>query len=276
MTQFDEQYKKVLWEVMNKGTEIYSKRQDCYTKALAGVVFHLDQGFPLLTLRKIPIKLFVAEQIWFLMGEKDPEVFLSKFTRIWHDFLDEDGKVSTAYGYRWRKHFDKDQIKALIDLLTEDPSSRHGVVVGWDPNDDIRTMGEKKKNVPCPYTFTVNIIANKLHLHLIIRSNDLILGCPHDIAGFALLQRILAAKLGVGTGKLTVSVSNAHVYDNHYQAAWEIMERENNHPPITLEGQKDWFDRAEKGDEQLAKEIIEKLESQYNPMPPIKGLKIVL
>ncbi|MEA3452986.1 MAG: thymidylate synthase [Patescibacteria group bacterium] len=276
MTQFDEQYKQVLYEVMNKGAEVYSKRQNCYTKALAGVVFNLDEGFPLLTLRKIPIKLFVAEQIWFLMGERDPDVFLKKFTKIWHDFSDEDGKVLTAYGYRWRRYFDKDQIKALIDLLTKDPSSRHGVVVAWDPGDDIRGIEEKKKNVPCPYTFTVNIIANKLHLHLIIRSNDLILGCPHDVAGFALLQRILAAKLDVRVGKLTVSISNAHIYDTHYRAAWELIERNNDHSPIMLEGQEDWFEKAERGDEFLTEKIINELERQYKPMPSIQGLKIVL
>lgn len=276
MTQFDEQYKQALWEIMNKGQKTYSERQNCHTKAYPGIVFNLDKGFPLLTLRKIPIKIFVAEQFWFLMGEQNPKNFLKKFTSIWDDFVDEKGLVTGAYGYRWRKHFGKDQIADLLALLSQDSSSRHGVVVAWDPADDIRTIGAKKKNVPCPYTFTVNIIGNILHIHLIIRSNDIILGCPHDIAGFAVLQRLLAGKLGVKTGKLTCSISNAHIYDIHYSAAWELLERENKHQEIILDPQEDWFDRAEKGDELLAQEIIDILSRQYNPMSAIKGLKIVL
>jgi thymidylate synthase len=62
----------------------------------------------LLTLRKIPIKIFVAEQMWFLMGENDPNIFLKKFTSIWDDFTEEDGTVKAAYGYRWRKYFGRD------------------------------------------------------------------------------------------------------------------------------------------------------------------------
>jgi thymidylate synthase len=164
----------------------------------------------------------------------------------------------------------------LIKLLQEQPSSRHGVVVTWDPGDDGLSSKTKKKNEPCPYTFTANILNNKLNMLNVVRSNDMILGCPHDIAGFALLQRFLAAKLEVGVGRMTHCISNAHVWDNHFQAAWEILERNNNHKDIKLEAEKDWFDRAEKGDEELAKEIIDTLTKQYNPMPSIKGLEIVL
>lgn len=276
MTQFDEQYQDVIREIMNNGIDIYSERQNCYTKAIPGVVFSLDKGFPLLTLRKIPIKLFVAEQIWFLMGESDHKVFLNKFTHIWDDFVEEDGKVYSAYGYRWRHHFGKDQIKGVIDLLIKEPSSRQGVVTAWDPSMDMYGLGKKKMNVPCPYTFTANIMGNMLNLHLIIRSNDMILGCPHDIAGFALLQRFLASKLEVKVGKLTCSISHAHIYENHFEGAWELLDRTNNHKEIELYHRPGWFDRAEKGDEELAKEIIDTLSSQYNPSESIKNLKIVL
>jgi len=276
MTQFDQQYKQALWEIMNKGFEEYNERTGHKTKIIPGITFHLDNGFPLLTLRKIPIKIFVAEQIWFLTGSNRPDEFLKKFTKIWDDFTEEDGTVTAAYGYRWRKHFGRDQIAYLIKHLQAQPGSRHAVVIAWDPTDDGLGSGSAKKNVPCPYTFTVNIIGNRLHMHNIIRSNDMILGCPHDVAGFALLQYILAAKLGVKPGRLTHSISNAHVYDIHYKAAWEILERENNHPKITLNRQEDWFERAEAADEKLVEEIVDKLNKQYNPLPQIKGLKIVL
>jgi thymidylate synthase len=134
----------------------------------------------------------------------------------------------------------------------------------------------KRKNVPCPYTFTVNIIGNKLHLHNIVRSNDMILGCPHDVGGFALIQHLLAAKLRVVVGKYTYSISNAHVYDTHYNAAKELIKRKNKHPKIKLNLKPNALDRAMKGDKKLVLEIIEQLESQYKPQESIKGLKIVL
>lgn len=276
MTQFDEQYKNAIWEIMNQGIEEFNERTGHKTKIIPGITFHLDNGFPLLTLRKIPIKLFVAEQIWFLTGSKRPDEFLEKYTKIWDDFKENDGTIPAAYGYRWRKHFGRDQIANLVSHLSEQPGSRHAVVVTWDPSDDGLGSGTKKKNVPCPYTFTVNIIGNKLHIHSIVRSNDMILGCPQDVAGFALLQYILAGKLNVKPGRLTHSISNAHVYDIHYKAAWEILERDSKHQKIFLEPQNDWFDRAEMADDSLVEEIIDKLTKQYNPLPPIKGLKIVL
>jgi len=276
MTQFDKLYKEGILKIMNQGFEEFNERTGHRTKIIPGMTFELDNGFPLLTLRKIPIKLFVAEQLWFIMGSKNPDDFVNKFTGIWKDFTEKDGSIPAAYGFRWRKAFGRDQLQLLIDHLSRQPGSRHGVVITWDPREDGLGNPESKKNVPCPYTFTVNIIGNKLHIHSIIRSNDMMLGCPHDIAGFALLQAILAGKLGVKPGKLTHSISNAHIYDIHYQQAWELVERENNHPNVYFEAQPDYYNRAEAGDETLVAEIVEKLESQYNPMPPIKGLKIVL
>jgi thymidylate synthase len=276
MTQFDQKYKEAIWEIMNNGYEEYNERTGHKTKIVPGITLHLDDGFPLLTLRKIPIKIFVAEQIWFLTGSNRPDEFLKKYTKIWDDFTEADGTVAAAYGYRWRKHFGRDQIEALVKHLKEQPGSRHAVIITWDPSDDGLGSGTSKKNVPCPYTFTVNIIGNRLHIHSIVRSNDMILGCPHDVAGFALLQYILAAKLGVKPGRLTHSISNAHIYDIHYKAAWEILERTNDHQKITLEPQENWFERAEKGDDTLVEEIVGKLTAQYQPLAPISGLKIVL
>ncbi|MEK7596845.1 MAG: thymidylate synthase, partial [Patescibacteria group bacterium] len=156
-----------------------------------------------------------------------------------------------------------------------EPSSRHGVIVTWDPAQDGLSLF-KKKNVPCPYTFTINIIGGKLHMHNIIRSNDFILGAPSDVSGFALLQCILAQKLGVKPGIYTHSISNAHVYDIHYETANEIMGRTNDHKDVVLCLPENAFDRAEESDRTLAETIIGNLAAQYNPSEAIKGLKIVL
>jgi thymidylate synthase len=281
MNQFDEQYRTVIHDIMNQGYDELNERTGHYTKILPGVTFRLDQGFPLLTLRKVPIRLFIAEIIWYIAGTKTPPSSIAKYTdAAWKDFTEPDGTVTAAYGYRWRHHFGRDQLGQLIAHLQAEPHSRQAVVVTWDPGDDgllgEGLIGTKKKNVPCPYTFTVNIIGNRLHLHNIVRSNDMMLGGPHDVAGFALLQHILAARLGVKVGTFTQSISNAHIYDIHYEQAWELVERTNQHGPIFLEPQADWFERAEQGDPALLEEIAGLLEKQYHPSPPIKGMKIVL
>ncbi len=255
-----------------------SERTKHETKALPGVHFQTDlekDGFPILTLRKIPIKMFVAEQVWFISGQRKPAIFLRDFTKIWDDFTNPGDTVTVAYGYRWRKHFGRDQLKLLIELLEKEQSSRHGVIVTWDPAQDGLSLF-KKKNVPCPYTFTVNIIGGRLHFHNIIRSNDIILGTPADVAGFALLASILAERLRVKPGIYSHSISNAHIYDSHYFAADEIIKRKNNHAKIKLILPKNSFARAEKLDRKLVDEIVTNLSEQYHPMDPIKGIKIVV
>ena len=278
MTEFDLQYKKMLKEIMEDGYEELNERTGHKTRALAGKTFEIEpeDGFPALTLRKIPIKLFVAEQVWFLMGSRKPSEFLNDYTKIWDDFANLDGVVSTAYGYRWRRHFGRDQMELLVKLLEKEPSSRHAVIVTWDPAGDGLSHSFRKANVPCPYTFTVNIIAGRLNLHNIVRSNDMILGCPHDVGGFALLQRILAARLGVKVGKYTHSISNAHIYDIHYSVAKELIKRRGTHKPIKIEAKPDYYERAKKGDPKLVPEILAQFENQYKPLESIKGLQIVM
>lgn len=278
MTKFDEIYKDLLNRIMSEGIEELSERTGYKTKTLVGEHFSMDlekDGFPLLSLREISIKLFVAEQIWFLSGSRKPAEFLREYTKAWDSFTNPNDVVTVAYGYRWRKHFGRDQIALLIDLLTKEPSSRQAVVVTWDPATDGLTLF-KKKNVPCPYTFTVNIVGGRLHLHNIVRSNDVILGTPADVAGFALLQLILAQKLGLKAGIYSHSISNAHVYENHYAGANEMLKRTSSQKKITLSVPENSFERAENQDITLADEIINSLKEQYTPQEAIKGLLIAL
>jgi thymidylate synthase len=113
-------------------------------------------------------------------------------------------------------------------------------------------------------------------MHNILRSNDLMLGCPHDVAGFALLQRMLAARLGVRPGKYTHSISNAHIYDLHWAQARELLERDHEHPEITLDLPAETLARAEASDYALVGEIEAQLSAQYHPMPNLKGLTLVV
>mgnify|MGYP001614056358 CR=1 FL=1 len=104
----------------------------------------------------------------------------------------------------------------------------------------------------------------------------MILGCPFDVFGFALLQCMIAQRLGVCPGIYTHTISNAHVYDNHYEGAKEIISRKNDHKNIELHLPKDSLKRAEQKDENLVGEILADLQTQYNPLPPIDGLEIAL
>lgn len=278
MAKYDKIYQEMLRDIRDRGIREVNKRTGHEVCALPGLTFSIDiekDGFPVLTLRKIPIKIFIAEQVWFIMGGRRPADFLNKFTKIWDDFTNPGGVVTVAYGYRWRTHFGRDQLGRLVKLLQDDPTSRHGVIVTWDPASD-GLGGVSKKNIPCPYTFTVNIIGGRLNLHNMVRSNDMILGFPHDVGGFALLQMILAQKLGVKPGVYTHTISNAHVYDIHYHAVDEMIKRKTDHPAIKVSLPKDAFNRAEKGDEKLVSEIFDNIKEQYNPLSPIKGLEIVL
>jgi thymidylate synthase len=278
MNKFDQIYQDILKQIMQDGVRELNERTGLETASIPGLTFQHDiekDGFPLLTLRTIPVKLFIAEQVWFLSGARKPEDFLRDYTKIWDIFTNPGDVVTVAYGYRWRKHFGRDQIAALVTLLEKEPSSRHGVVVTWDPSSD-GLGGIAKKNVPCPYTFTVNIIGGRLHMHNIVRSNDMILGAPADIAGFALLQMILAQRLGVRPGIYTHTVSNAHIYSNHYEGAEEMMRREVCHPRIDVELPERAFERSEEKDKTLVDALIEQILGKYNPQPAITGLKIAL
>jgi len=276
MTQFDRAYRELIRRIMADGYEERNARTGHAVRALPGLTIEVDAGFPLLTLRRIPIRMFVAEQVWFLTGSRRPEDLLQQFTKIWDEFTNLNGVIPTAYGYRWRRHFGRDQIAELVSLLERDPSSRQAVVVAWDPGEDGLDAKRPRKNVPCPYSFTVNIMGGALHLHNVVRSNDMLLGCPADVAGFALLQRMLAARLGMRVGKYTHSISNAHIYDIHYEAARALIEREHEHPEIALELAPDAMERAERGDFALVEEIERQLAGQYHPLPPIPGIKIVV
>ena len=275
---FDNIYQETLKNILENGIREVNERTGHETASLPGVNFNIDlekDGFPMLSLRKMPIKMFVAEQVWFIAGLRKPADFLREYTKIWDDFTNPGDTVTVAYGYRWRHHFGRDQLGDLVKLLENDPSSRHGVVLAWDPGSD-GLGGMKRANVPCPFGFSVNILGGRLHLHNFVRSNDMMLGNPADVAGFALLQYILAERLGVRPGIYTHSISNAHIYDIHYEAAKEVISRSSQQEPIKVDIPKDAFKRAEAKDASLVEEISDNITSQYTPQEAIKGLKIVL
>ncbi len=278
MTKFDRIYQDLLKQVLEEGIIVENKRTAHSVKALPGMSFSIDlqkDGFPLLSLRKIPLLTFIAEQIWFISGAQQPKDFLETFTGIWTPFVNEEGTVTAAYGYRWRNHFGRDQLAGLIQLLETDPSSRQGAVFAWDPGKD-GLMGERQANVPCPLGFTAHILDGRLNFHTFMRANDLIVGLPYDVAGFALLQSLLAERLGVLPGVYTHSISYPEIYVIHEPVAKELVQRTNEQLPIQLMIPKGAFQRAEQKDESLVYELGKELATQYQPNEFIQGITAVL
>ncbi len=277
MTTFDRLYLDTVGRIYREGETVQSERTGISTRAVPGVTYEIEpsRGFPLLTVRKMFPKFFCAETVWFIAGHKHAG-FLQQFTKGWDSFLEDDGTIETAYGYRWRHHFGRDQLLDLVEHLREEPSSRQGVVMMWDPSSD-GLRAPKKKNVPCPFTWTANIIGGKLNLHMIMRSNDMVLGNPNDTADFALLQAMLAQELDVAVGKLTISISHAHIYENQFQAVEDILSRESvAHPEILCRLPARSFQRALDADASLVTELVEMFQSQYSPGAPMMKVQIAV
>lgn len=266
-------YKNIVCKEIANETPELNKRTGIKTRSLPGITYQTnieEEGFPLLSLRKLSFS-FIPEIMWMLSGSNTTE-WLSKHTKIWNYFTEEDGTITSAYGFRWRNHFNVDQLEVVLNKLKEDNSTRHGVIMMWSPKEDLLL---KQKNVPCPYTFTLNIIKKRLHLHLIIRSNDMILGFPTDCAGFAFLQSILAQELGVKVGTLTISISNAHIYENQIGVINEMKSRNVFKSNITFKLPKNSYRRACNLDDTLIDEIKESFKG-YDPYPAIKNIPIAI
>lgn len=272
MSKFDRQYQETLARILEQEPEL-NRRTGHAVRALAGVTLEVDleeDGFPLLSLRKLPMS-FVPEVMWMLSGEKSTD-WLRQHTKIWDAFTEDDGTVEAAYGFRMRHAFGVDQLSEAMRKLSEDQSTRHAVVMLWDPADDVE---HPKKNVPCPVMFTLNVIRGRLNMHLVIRSNDMVLGHPTDVAGFSLMAYMLAKQLGVMPGKLTVSISNAHVYENQVDVARELLSRDSRTDEVRLILPKDAYSRACGKDPALVQEL-KKAFVGYFPEEAIKDIPIAL
>ena len=223
MSKFDLVYKEALAHVLSTGVKTKNKRTGSIMLETHGYSFNYDMNIlPRLFIRKTWISSAAAELAWFLSGTKDASWVNSK-TKIWKDFTDQDGNIPTAYGYRWSHLWGYDQINNILTKLALDPTSRQQVLLTWDPMNDNRV---DSKNIPCPFVYVVNIIDNKLNLHLTVRSNDTWLGLPYDVMTACLLGRALANSLDIDLGKLHYSVANLHLYENQFELAQEACNME--------------------------------------------------
>ncbi len=143
--------------------------------------------------------------------------------------------VRSAYGYRWRNHFGRDQLRLAVEALRKDPSDRRVYVSAWDPAEDgLGAPGQK--NVPCPASFTFSITGGELHSSLFLRSSDLFVGLPYDVMGHALLMDAVAHELRIRPGVMHVTLAHAHLYESHWQMAAEMLQHEPVVPQLPLPG----------------------------------------
>lgn len=281
-TEFDAIYADALRTILRQ-PDILNKRTGKRVRALHGMLFQTSpRVIPLVTLRDIKPLWSCAEAVWFMGGRSDT-AFMSKFGfKVWEKFADEKGHVDSATGYRWRTNFAVDQLKELIKKLTVDLSNRQAVLTSWDPTKDNLTPG---KNVPCVDMWHFHIIAEQLHMSVLQRSGDMYFGVPHDVFGSRLIQELLAAGLGVVPGAISYLVSNAHLYEDQWEPAAEMVNRAQrmirrgegpkNMPPH-LKLAKDDFVRAMIGDDTLPLDLHKKIAKIYDPWPAISGPKLVL
>jgi thymidylate synthase len=133
--------------------------------------------------------------------------------------------VKAAYGYRWRKHFGRDQLMLGVEALRVNPSDRRVYISAWDPAED--GLGMKGQlNVPCPVGFTLSIAEGRLNSTFLLRSSDVFVGLPYDVMGHALLMDAIAASLGVGLGHMTFTLAHPHIYDVHFDMAEHFVKQE--------------------------------------------------
>ena len=179
--------------------------------------FDLQQGFPLITSKKVHLKSIIHELLWFLKGETNIEYLKKNGVSIWDEWADEQGELGPVYGKQWRSWEAKDgrvidQIQEALDLIKNSPDSRRILVNAWNVG-EIHQMAL----MPCHTMFQFYVANGKLSCQLYQRSADLFLGVPFNIASYALLTMMMAQVCGLQPGDFVHTFGDAHIYSNHLE-----------------------------------------------------------
>jgi thymidylate synthase len=178
--------------------------------------FNLQEGFPLVTTKKVHTKSIIHELLWFLKGDTNIQYLKDNGVSIWDEWADENGNLGPVYGYQWRswpsangEHID--QILQLIDQIKKNPDSRRLLVNAWNVSEI-----SKMKLPPCHILFQFYVADGKLSCQLYQRSADLFLGVPFNIASYALLTHMVAQVCNLEVGEFIHTLGDAHIYSNHF------------------------------------------------------------
>ena len=188
--------------------------------------FDLEDGFPLVTTKKLHVKSIIHELIWFLNGETNIGYLKKNGVSIWDEWADENGDLGPVYGKQWRSWATTDglavdQITQVIETLESDPDSRRMIVSAWNPA-DIPDMAL----APCHCLFQFYVANGRLSCQLYQRSADIFLGVPFNIASYALLTLMVAQVAGLKPGEFVHTLGDAHLYLNHLEQADLQLSRE--------------------------------------------------
>ena len=181
--------------------------------------FSLDDGFPLLTTKKLHLKSIIYELLWFLRGDTNVHWLQEHGVRIWNEWADADGELGPVYGHQWRSWPDYnggtiDQIQNVIDQIKTHPDSRRMIVSAWNPAEI-----EQMALPPCHCLFQFYVADGRLSLQLYQRSADTFLGVPFNIASYALLLMMMAQVTGLKPGDFVHTTGDTHLYLNHIEQA---------------------------------------------------------
>lgn len=214
------QYIDLLNRILNEGTK-KTDRTGTGTLSVFGhqMRFNLQDGFPLLTTKKLHLKSIIYELLWFLKGDTNVRYLQENGVRIWNEWADPDGNLGHIYGYQWRSWPDYngghiDQIKQVIDQINQTPDSRRIIVSAWNVA-DINNMNLP----PCHILFQFYVADGKLSLQLYQRSADTFLGVPFNIASYSLLLMMVAQVTGLQPGDFVYTTGDTHLYLNHLDQA---------------------------------------------------------
>ena len=187
--------------------------------------FDLNEGFPLVTTKKIHLKSVIYELLWFLKGDTNIGYLNEHGVRIWNEWADPNGDLGPVYGAQWRNWNGEaiDQLKAVVDTLKHNPESRRIIVSAWNPSvlpDTRKSFAENVANgkaalPPCHALFQFYVADGKLSCQLYQRSADVFLGVPFNIASYALLTMMLAQVCDLQLGDFVHTFGDVHIYDNH-------------------------------------------------------------
>lgn len=239
------------------------------TKSIFGyqMRFNLEEGFPLVTTKKVHLKSIIHELLWFLNGDTNIKYLTDNGVRIWNEWADEEGNLGPVYGKQWRSWTGAggktiDQIETVIDSLKNNPNSRRIIVNAWNVA-DLPDMALS----PCHALFQFYVANGKLSCQLYQRSADCFLGVPFNIASYALLTMMIAQVCDLRLGDFVHTFGDAHLYNNHLeQTALQLTREPRPLPTMKINSTvKSIFDFKYEDFELI----------NYNPHPHIKGIVAV-
>lgn len=221
------QYLDLLREIRDNGVT-KTDRTGVGTKSIFGhqMRFNLQDGFPLLTTKKVFLKGIIYELLWFLKGDTNIKFLTDHNVHIWDEWADENGDLGYVYGKQWRSWETTDgrvidQISQVVDLIKNHPDSRRILVTAWNPAEI-----DKMALPPCHCLFQFYVADGKLSCQLYQRSADTFLGVPFNIASYALLTMMLAQVCGLEPGEFIHTTGDTHIYLNHLDQVNEQLSRE--------------------------------------------------